>query len=452
VPTSLDAASLLRSVGLLVDGPVPWDRPVGERGPGVFVVELSASRPTAPIELTRVGKWIERVPGLRLDGERPTSRALSARLAAFWLPDQVVVYVGATKASVGGRVAALQRTVLGDRRPHSGGHWLHTLTPAILASTRIWWAATDAAEEYEDAILDAFAASLSATERAAIPSGDTLALPFGNLRHPSAGARPTGLTGSLLPLPDAPAPPPPTRVTVLPDGDADGVGEEKRHRPVGGRGMGRIAAAAAYAAQGSPRQPRARSVGSDRATSRSAGVPNPAPSPAPAVLTAEGAERLQAELRTLVEIRRPEVIARIKAAKELGDLRENADYTAAREEQSFLEGRIQALEARLRNAVIVGAGDGSGAGDDGDAGERPGGVGTAGRRDRGAGIGSYVTVEVDGSSVTYQLVGSAEADSRAGRISIASPVGAALVGARTGDEVVAATPRGPVRHRVLSVD
>ena len=67
-------------------------------------------------------------------------------------------------------------------------------------------------------------------------------------------------------------------------------------------------------------------------------------------VTVEGEARLRDELRTLVEDRRPEVIARIRSAKELGDLKENADYAAAREEQSFLEGRIQAIEAVLRGA------------------------------------------------------------------------------------------------------
>src|SRR5688572_19188528 len=85
------APSLLRTVGLLPDGPLPWGRPVPGRSPGVFLVELPAPLPTAPIELTRVGKWLEHVPGLRLDGARPTSRALSARLASFWLPSQTVL-------------------------------------------------------------------------------------------------------------------------------------------------------------------------------------------------------------------------------------------------------------------------------------------------------------------------------------------------------------------------
>ncbi len=96
-----NAATLFRSVGLMSDGPLPWGRPVPERGPGVFVVEFPAPLSSAPIELTRVGKWLEHVPDLRLDGERPTSKALAARLAAFWLPSQVVLYVGATSTSVG---------------------------------------------------------------------------------------------------------------------------------------------------------------------------------------------------------------------------------------------------------------------------------------------------------------------------------------------------------------
>jgi transcription elongation factor GreA len=129
-------------------------------------------------------------------------------------------------------------------------------------------------------------------------------------------------------------------------------------------------------------------------------------------------------------VRRPEVIARIRAAKELGDLKENADYTAAREEQSFLEGRVQALEARLRDAVIA-ATPVAGASAD---------------------IGSRVTVEIEGEEVTYALVGSAESDPSAGRLSIMSPVGRALVGARPGDAVEVQTPRGRVEYRVVSVE
>ncbi|MBA2701589.1 MAG: hypothetical protein H0U58_07815, partial [Chloroflexi bacterium] len=158
------AASLLRDVGLLADGPLPLARPVPARGPGVFLIELATALPRAPLELTRVGKWLERLPDLRLDGERPTSRALATRLTAFWLPRQTVLYVGATSHSIGARVAAMERTALGDRRPSSAGHWLQTLR--LPSTTRLWWAATDAPVEYEDALLTSFAAGVTDEERA----------------------------------------------------------------------------------------------------------------------------------------------------------------------------------------------------------------------------------------------------------------------------------------------
>src|SRR5262245_31154841 len=166
------APGLLRGVGLLADGPVPWARPVPASGPGVFLIELPAPLTTAPIELTRVGKWLERIDTLRLDGERPSSRAVAQRLAAFWLPSQVVLYVGATPTSIANRVRAIRETPLGERRPHPGGHWLHLLT--ALDRARIWWAATDAVEEYEDALLAAFGEGVTAAERAALPDHDVV--------------------------------------------------------------------------------------------------------------------------------------------------------------------------------------------------------------------------------------------------------------------------------------
>jgi transcription elongation factor GreA len=150
---------------------------------------------------------------------------------------------------------------------------------------------------------------------------------------------------------------------------------------------------------------------------------------APVELSSGALERLRGELDELTRVKRPEVIARIKSARELGDLRENSEYHAAREEQSFLEGRIQALEDRLRRAVVV---------------------------DEAAGgrvvIGSRVTVETAGEELSYSIVGSSEADPAAGRLSSASPVGSALLGATAGAEVDVRTPRGTVRYRVVSVD
>ncbi len=405
------AAGLLRAVGLLPDGPVVWGRPLPPTNAGVFVIELAEPRATAPLELARIGKWVERVPELRLDGERPTSKAVAARLSAFWLPSQPVLYIGTSEHSVSRRVAAIGATALGDRRPYSGGHWLHALK--MPAGARIWWAATPAVEEYEDALLAEFAAGIPDAERTALPD-QKVVLPFANLRQATGERKATGLSGSLLPEPVEP-PRPPTRVVVLPDGDAEGADGSPAPK------RGRAPAKAAPARRAAPAGAGAAAV-----------APTPTPEVAPPVdgaLTVEGAQRLRAELETLTRVKRPEVIARIRAAKELGDLKENADYSSAREEQSFLEGRVQALEARLRTAVIVDA---------------P----AAGAR---IGLGSAVSVSIDGDEVVLTIVGSSESNPATGRISSASPVGRALLGREAGDEVVVTTPAGEQIYKVVAV-
>jgi transcription elongation factor GreA len=290
----------------------------------------------------------------------------------------------------------------------------------------VWWAATDAAEEYEDALFSAFAAGVPKADLAGLHDRSVV-LPFANLRRPTGERKVTGLTGSLLVEAVEPEPPA-RRVVVMPDGDAEGAnGEppEPRRRASGGTGAGpsrRAPAPTSSAAGGG-----GRAAGAPRPPST---PPTATPGGPAATLTAEGAERLRAELTELTTVRRPEVIARIRAAKELGDLKENADYSSAREEQSFLEGRVQALEARLRDAVIAVV--------------PPSGA--------GADLGSRVTVEIDGMTDTYTLVGTAEADPAAGRLSVASPVGRALLGSRPGAEVAVQTPRGAVTYKVVTVE
>ena len=301
------------------------------------------------------------------------------------------------------RIAAIEATVLGDRRPHAGGHWLRTLR--LPATTRVWWAATGAVEEYEDALLTAFADGVSAEERQRTPDPDVV-LPFANQRRPTGERRRAGLTGSLL-VEAVAAPPPPRRVTVVPDGDAEG-------------------------ARGEPPAPRRRSStpppNRPAAAVGASGPPTEGPGTSDANVTAEGAARMRTELDRLVSTRRPEVIARIRAAKELGDLKENADYSAARDEQSFLEGRIQALEARLRDAVIA----------------------LAPVAGAGADLGSVVTVEIDGDEVTYTLVGTAEADPA--RDACRSPRPWVVRSwAREPATIAVQTPRGAVRYRVVTV-
>jgi transcription elongation factor GreA len=151
--------------------------------------------------------------------------------------------------------------------------------------------------------------------------------------------------------------------------------------------------------------------------------------PEPIYLSPEGLERLQVELAGLLA-ERPGVIRRIATAREHGDLKENAEYHAAREEQGFLEGRIKALEAKLKIAVV------------------------AAPTERGAHVelGSHVRVEVDGEETTVQVVSSAEASAAEGRISSVSPVGAALIGRRVGDVVTIRTPGGEIRYAVLAIE
>jgi transcription elongation factor GreA len=425
----LDAASLLRAVGLMADGPGVWGRPMRGPGAGVFIVELPSPPATAPLELTRIGKWLEHVPTLRLDGMETTSKAVAARLAAFWIPSTTVLYIGTSQQSMAQRVAAIERTPLGDRRPYSGGHWLNTLRG--LEQARVWWAATDATEEYEDALFAAFAASVPEADRARLHDSRVV-LPFANLRTTGGERKAHGLTGYLVPE-ERVAPMPGSHVVQMPDGAADGASGSTSTRAGGARRASlpkpatrRSGAGSASSASG----PAVRPASSTRRGSAAGGPPRAEPT----YLSAEGLARLRQEHTELTTGRRPEVIARIKSAKELGDLKENADYSSAREEQSFLEGRIAAIEGLLRDATII---------------EAPSAA-AGGRIDLGSKV-SIEEIDAPGEITIYELVGTAEADPAAGRISNASPVGRALIGRRVGETVEVRTPRGEARYRIVDV-
>jgi transcription elongation factor GreA len=149
-------------------------------------------------------------------------------------------------------------------------------------------------------------------------------------------------------------------------------------------------------------------------------------------MTAEGQQRLQAELADLKGPRRLEISARLRAAIQMGDLSENADYIQAKEEQGFLEGRIQELENALRNVVIID--------------EKP-------RQRDSVEIGARVTIqEEDFPSETYHLVGPKEANPGQGKISYESPIGRALMNHRTGDLVTVETPVGAINLKVLKIE
>ena len=151
----------------------------------------------------------------------------------------------------------------------------------------------------------------------------------------------------------------------------------------------------------------------------------------PVYLTAEGAEGLRRELDRLVNVRRPALAERLRRAIQQGDLSENADYQVAKEEQAFLEGRIQQIEEMLRNAVMIQ--------EDGPTDE--------------VALGSHVTVveEGAGESETFHIVGPAEADPVNGKVSNESPLGRSLLGHGVGDTVTVEDPGGEIAFRITAI-
>ena len=146
-------------------------------------------------------------------------------------------------------------------------------------------------------------------------------------------------------------------------------------------------------------------------------------------LTSEGRRRLEEELHELTSVERAKIAARLHAAIKDGDLSENAAYTAAKEDQAHLEGRIAQIQTSLRRAVLIEAKSSNGE----------------------VTLGSTVTVEDEEGVFTFQVVGAVESAPAQGRISNESPVGRALLGHAAGDDVQIETPDGPSRMRILTV-
>ena len=147
-------------------------------------------------------------------------------------------------------------------------------------------------------------------------------------------------------------------------------------------------------------------------------------------LTPEGEAKLKAELVELTGRRREELAQRLRAAIQMGDLSENADYHKAKEDQAFLEGRIQEIEAALRTAVII---------------EK--------KQSDVVTVGSHVTIqEGDFDPEIFYVVGAKEADPRNGRISNESPIGSALMNHKVGETVEAQTPGGKMKFKILKIE
>ncbi len=148
-------------------------------------------------------------------------------------------------------------------------------------------------------------------------------------------------------------------------------------------------------------------------------------------ITPEGEAKLNAELQELKGTKREELSKRLRSAIQMGDLSENADYHKAKEAQGFLEGRIQEIEAILRNTIII---------------EKTQSKGVVF-------IGSHVTLQEEGfDPETYHLVGPTEADPRNGRISYESPIGRALMDKKVGDIAEAETPGGKIKFKIVKIE
>ena len=149
----------------------------------------------------------------------------------------------------------------------------------------------------------------------------------------------------------------------------------------------------------------------------------------PTYLSRDGLEKLRTELEEMLTVKRPEVAQRIHDAKEHGDLTENAEYEDAKNEQAFVEGRIQTLEALIKNATLI---------DENTSTDH-------------VQIGSTVGVESNDGSETFTIVGSTEARPAEGRISNESPVGRALLGRKKGEKVVVKVPAGDFTYKITSI-
>ena len=146
-------------------------------------------------------------------------------------------------------------------------------------------------------------------------------------------------------------------------------------------------------------------------------------------VTKKGLKDLEDELGYLVNTRRKEVAEELQKTREMGDISENAAYEAARNEQSFIEGRIEELEELLKRTLLIQEEEGSVL----------------------VGIGARVTLHIDGDDQDFRIVGVAETDPGSGKISHKSPLGMALMGKKVGDKVTVDAPAGKITYKVLKI-
>jgi hypothetical protein len=198
------AASILAAAELTRAGHVPWGTPIPESSSGVYVVALTdevdstlGSRSEAPLLTGSLERLLAARPELELDKRRPNLDTLAARLRAFWLPDETVVYIGLA-TSLRSRVRGYYRTPLGAMKPHAGGWWVKTLS--VLDELWVHYAPTPEFETAEKQMLKAFADAVSPESRAALYDRERV-MPFANLRGWDDLVKRHGITGATGEMP-----------------------------------------------------------------------------------------------------------------------------------------------------------------------------------------------------------------------------------------------------------
>ena len=150
-------------------------------------------------------------------------------------------------------------------------------------------------------------------------------------------------------------------------------------------------------------------------------------------LTEKGLEDLKKEHDELVKTKRPQVVSRLSTARDMGDLSENAEYTAARDELAFIDGRIDELEYLLKNVTVIK--------------EK-----TLGNKSKFVNLGSKVTIKIDGKKEIFAIVGEWESNPRERKISNESPLGKALLGRSSGDTIEIQAPAGKMTYKIIAIE
>lgn len=178
------------------EGTVKWGQLVAQTGMGIYAISLSEPLARCPLSVEDLGELLDVRRELTLDGKRPDTNELGDRLAAFWLPDEVVLYIGLAGTSLQKRIGQYYRTPLGARSPHSGGWFLKTLT--VLPELVVHYASCTDPRGCEDAMLASFSANVSRLTQSALHDPDR-PIPFANLEWPKGRVKHHGIKGARKP-------------------------------------------------------------------------------------------------------------------------------------------------------------------------------------------------------------------------------------------------------------